>query len=393
MPREGRRQFLFREERQERERRPGGGLGQEVGLVVVRNRVGDQPLDAADDAPLGEPVHEQDDGVGRLVAEHRLGRLHPEAAVFHVVDHPPAGREPQLQRKAGGELREEAVERADPHPVQVPRSIARGRSASRLPERRIADEGRQFPEVFLSQPGPGQPQKDPLRDLPARLTGEGRRQNPIRRRLPEPRDVLVRELETSSPEPAEARMIQCRGADWTSTACFGATEGSPETDCSVPADVVPWDALEPEDERESSDRLPPAQSRPQIQADSSHLAPRDEPAIRGFKGSAAASVMPGLEFGPGLATPTASSSRGARGRPPLRLALQPAHRIRQDRAAWVSLCPPGPVHELGVVLGKLERRRHLLVGEGPVAVFVVEVPEPSWRKTRIGFFGVLRIRA
>ena len=51
------------------------------------------------------------------------------------------------------------------------------------------------------------------------------------------------------PEPAEARMIQCRGADWTSTACFGATAGLPDPGPSVSADAVPWDALEREDDR------------------------------------------------------------------------------------------------------------------------------------------------
>src|SRR4051812_46313236 len=55
------------------------------------------------------------------------------------------------------------------------------------------------------------------------------------------------------------------------------------------------------------------------------------------------------------------------------VAPQPAQRVRQDGAAVLAVVAAVAVDELVVVLHVLQRRRHLLVGQRPVAVFVVQV--------------------
>ena len=55
------------------------------------------------------------------------------------------------------------------------------------------------------------------------------------------------------------------------------------------------------------------------------------------------------------------------------VAPQPAQRFGQDRSAVLAVVAPVAEHELVVVLLVLQRRRHLLVGQRPVAVLVVQV--------------------
>ena len=47
---------------------------------------------------------------------------------------------------------------------------------------------------------------------------------------------------------------------------------------------------------------------------------------------------------------------------------------------------------VGGAVGVEQGGQHLLVGQEPVAVLVVEVFEPSWRNTRSGLMGFLRMR-
>src|SRR3954470_9981559 len=73
-----------------------------------------------------------------------------------------------------------------------------------------------------------------------------------------------------------------------------------------------------------------------------------------------------------------SIASGRSGR--LVVAPEPAERVGQDRAAVLAVVAPVAGDELVVVLGKLQRRRHLLVGEEPVAERIVQIVRPVLQK-------------
>src|SRR5687767_1654950 len=55
------------------------------------------------------------------------------------------------------------------------------------------------------------------------------------------------------------------------------------------------------------------------------------------------------------------------------IAPKPAHGIRENRAAMFAVVGAIAIFELVIVTGKFQRSRHLLIGQGPVAMGVVQV--------------------
>src|SRR5438105_377830 len=68
--------------------------------------------------------------------------------------------------------------------------------------------------------------------------------------------------------------------------------------------------------------------------------------------------------------------RSSLGRLRLPAPPEPAEGVGQDRAAVLVAVEAVPIDELVIIFGESQRLRHLLVGERPVAVIVVEVVGP-----------------
>src|SRR5262249_33462248 len=78
-------------------------------------------------------------------------------------------------------------------------------------------------------------------------------------------------------------------------------------------------------------------------------------------------------------------------------APEPAQRIGQDRAAMLAVMAAVAVLKFVIVLGKLQSERHLLIGEWPVAVLVIQIggagleEEPDRLWALLGFAHKCRI--
>ena len=77
----------------------------------------------------------------------------------------------------------------------------------------------------------------------------------------------------------------------------------------------------------------------------------------------------------------------------LPIAPEPAERVGQDGAAVPVAVEALAVDELVVVVGEGQRLGHCWLASGQLPLLLSRSLAPSWRKTRIGFLGVLRIIA
>ena len=192
--RDGPVQFEIVEQRQVRQPVPVGLLRDEVRGSEVPHRLANQVMHAASVLALAEQVHQPPGVQATGLPQDRFDGPIGEATRLDILDHSPARREPEFKRMARCQLREQGIERADLHAMQLLRDPLQERDALVASDGRLPDERLELGEFLLIEDRFRQPHEDAVEDFTRSFTRKRRGQNAIATSFAKECEIAIGEL-------------------------------------------------------------------------------------------------------------------------------------------------------------------------------------------------------